>query len=174
MPSITEQIEALRQALRHHNHLYYVLDDPQIPDAEYDRLFRELQRLESENPSLIAPDSPTQRVGGTALSEFAEVKHLRPMLSLGNAFTDEDLQNPVSSIIENKISPMLARDGGAIKLLAIKNARIFVQLQGACVGCSASSSTLKYIVEKELKSAIHPDLEIINVPQGMENNLEEL
>lgn len=64
MPSITEQIEALRQALRHHNHLYYVLDDPQIPDAEYDRLFRELQRLESENPSLIAPDSPTQRVGG--------------------------------------------------------------------------------------------------------------
>jgi DNA ligase (NAD+) len=92
MPSITEQIEALRQALRHHNHLYYVLDDPQIPDAEYDRLFRELQRLESENPSLIAPDSPTQRVGGTALSEFAEVKHLRPMLSLGNAFTDEDLQ----------------------------------------------------------------------------------
>lgn len=89
-------------------------------------------------------------------------------------FTDEDLQNPVSSIIENKISPMLARDGGAIKLLAIKNTRIFVQLQGACVGCSASSSTLKYIVEKELKSAIHPDLEIINVPQGMENNLEEL
>ncbi|WP_323588363.1 NifU family protein [Aliarcobacter butzleri] len=89
-------------------------------------------------------------------------------------FTDEDLQNPVSSIIENKISPMLARDGGAIKLLAIKNARIFVQLQGACIGCSASSSTLKYIVEKELKSAIHPDLEIINVPQGMENNLEEL
>ncbi|WP_323591712.1 NifU family protein [Aliarcobacter butzleri] len=89
-------------------------------------------------------------------------------------FTDEDLQNPVSSIIENKISPMLARDGGAIKLLAIKNARIFVQLQGACVGCSASSSTLKYIVEKELKSAIHPDLEIINVTQGMENNLEEL
>ena len=89
-------------------------------------------------------------------------------------FTDEDLQNPVSSIIENKISPMLAGDGGAIKLLAIKNARIFVQLQGACVGCSASSSTLKYIVEKELKSAIHLDLEIINVPQGMENNLEEL
>ena len=88
-------------------------------------------------------------------------------------FTDEDLQNPVSSIIENKISPMLARDGGAIKLLAIKNARIFVQLQGACVGCSASSSTLKYIVEKELKAAIHPELQIVNVPQGMENKLEE-
>lgn len=88
-------------------------------------------------------------------------------------FSDEDLQLPVSSIIENKIAPMLAKDGGAIKLLDIKDARVFVQLQGACVGCSASSSTLKYIVEKELKSAIHPDLQIINVPQGMEDRLEE-
>lgn len=89
-------------------------------------------------------------------------------------FTDEDLQSPVSSIIVNKVAPMLARDGGAIELLKIKDARVYVQLQGACVGCSASSSTLKYIVEKELKAAIHPDLEIVNVPQGMENRLEEL
>ncbi len=89
-------------------------------------------------------------------------------------FSDEDLQLPVNTIIEKKISPMLARDGGAIKLLDIKNAKVFVQLQGACVGCSASGSTLKYVVEKELKSAIHPDLEIINVPHGMENRLEEL
>ena len=88
-------------------------------------------------------------------------------------FSDEDLQEPVSSIIKNKIAPMLARDGGAIELLDIKNAKVFIQLKGACVGCSASGSTLKYIVEKELKSAIHPDLEIINVPQGMENKLEE-
>jgi len=89
-------------------------------------------------------------------------------------FSDEDLQLPVSSIIENKIAPMLARDGGAIKLLDIKNSKVYVQLQGACVGCSASGSTLKYIVEKELKAAIHPDLIIVNVPQGMENKLEEL
>jgi len=89
-------------------------------------------------------------------------------------FSDEDLQLPVSSIIENKIAPMLARDGGAIKLLDIKNAKVYVQLQGACVGCSASGSTLKFIVEKELKAAIHPELEIINVPEGMENKLEEL
>ena len=88
-------------------------------------------------------------------------------------FSDEDLQEPVSSIIKNKIAPMLARDGGAIELLDIKNAKVFIQLKGSCVGCSASGSTLKYIVEKELKSAIHPDLEIINVPQGMENKLEE-
>lgn len=89
-------------------------------------------------------------------------------------FSDEDLRPPVSSIIQSKIAPMLARDGGAIELLDIINARVFVQLQGACVGCSASGSTLKYIVEKELKAAIHPDLEIINVPHGMENRLEEL
>ena len=89
-------------------------------------------------------------------------------------FTDEDLQDPISSIIKNKIAPMLARDSGAIELLGIKNARVYVQLKGACVGCSASGSTLKYVVEKELKSAIHPDLQIVNVPQGMEDNFEEL
>ncbi len=89
-------------------------------------------------------------------------------------FTDEDLQDPVSSIIKNKIAPMLARDGGAIELLGIKNAKVYVQLKGACIGCSASGSTLKYVVEKELKSAIHPDLQIVNVPQGMEDNFEEL
>ena len=88
-------------------------------------------------------------------------------------FSDEDLHDPVSSIIKNKISPMLARDGGAIELLDIKDAKVFVQLKGACVGCSASGSTLKYIVEKELKAAIHPELVIINVPAGMENKLEE-
>ena len=88
-------------------------------------------------------------------------------------FTDEDLQEPVNNIIEKKISPMLARDGGAIELLDIKNAKVYIQLKGACVGCSASGSTLKYVVEKELKSAIHPDLKIINVPIGKENYLED-
>ncbi|NLN13451.1 MAG: NifU family protein [Arcobacter skirrowii] len=88
-------------------------------------------------------------------------------------FSDEDLLDPVKNIISKKISPMLARDGGAIELLAIKNAKVYIQLQGACVGCSASGSTLKYVVEKELKSAIHPDLKIINVPIGKENYLED-
>ena len=79
-------------------------------------------------------------------------------------FTDEDLQQPVSNIITTKIAPMLAKDGGAIELLEIKDAKVYVQLQGSCVGCAASGSTLKFIVEKELKAAIHPDLEIVNVP----------
>ncbi len=88
-------------------------------------------------------------------------------------FSDEDLLDSVKNIISKKISPMLARDGGAIELLAIKNAKVYIQLQGACVGCSASGSTLKYVVEKELKSAIHPDLKIINVPIGKEDYLED-
>lgn len=85
-------------------------------------------------------------------------------------FSDEDLAEPVSNIITNKIAPMLARDGGAIELKDIKDGKVYVQLQGACVGCSSSGSTLKFIVEKELKSAIHPDLEIVNVPQASEQN----
>jgi len=89
-------------------------------------------------------------------------------------FSDEDLQPPVKNIIENKIAPMLAKDGGAIKLIDILNGNVYIQLQGACIGCSASGSTLKYVVEKELKTAIHPELNIINVPQGMETKLEEL
>jgi DNA ligase (NAD+) len=91
MNSLTQQIEELRTQLRHHNHLYYVLDEPSIPDAEYDRLFRELQALEAAHPELITPDSPTQRVGAAPLSEFGEVKHAIPMLSLGNVFSDEEL-----------------------------------------------------------------------------------
>ncbi|UFH48291.1 NAD-dependent DNA ligase LigA [Pseudomonas sp. KNUC1026] len=85
------RILELRQQLDEHNYRYYVLDEPSIPDAEYDRLFRELKALEEANPNLITPDSPTQRVGGTALSAFATVRHEVPMLSLGNAFEEQDL-----------------------------------------------------------------------------------
>lgn len=87
-----QRILELRAELDIHNHRYYVLDQPSIPDAEYDRLFRELQALEVEHPQLVTPESPTQRVGGEALSAFGEVKHEVPMLSLGNAFEDEDLR----------------------------------------------------------------------------------
>jgi DNA ligase (NAD+) len=91
MSEITQEITALRDQLRYHNHRYYVLDDPEIPDVEYDRLFRQLQALEEANPELITPDSPTQRVGGEALKGFAEVKHAMPMLSLSNVFSEEEL-----------------------------------------------------------------------------------
>jgi Fe-S cluster biogenesis protein NfuA len=86
-------------------------------------------------------------------------------------FTDEDLQQPVSELIETKIAPMMAQDGGAIELMQIKDGRVFVQLKGSCNGCAASGSTLKYIVEKNLKEFIHPDLAVVNVLPGMEDEI---
>ena len=83
---VRDRAKRLRRDLEHHNHRYYVLDDPQIDDAEYDRLFRELVLIEKEHKDLRRPDSPTQRVGAPPLPEFAEVRHRVPMLSLGNAF----------------------------------------------------------------------------------------
>ena len=81
-PKLQERVDALRELLHHHAHRYYVLDQPEIPDAEYDRLFAELQALEAAHPQLAAPDSPTQRVGGKALDGFAKVRHKVPMLSI--------------------------------------------------------------------------------------------
>lgn len=88
---VAQRIEELRALIRHHDHLYYVLDSPEISDAEYDALFRELQDLEADYPELVTPDSPTQRVGGEPLPEFTEVRHLEPMLSLANARNEEEL-----------------------------------------------------------------------------------
>jgi DNA ligase (NAD+) len=84
--------EQLRQLLDHHGHLYYVLDRPEISDFEYDRLFRALQEVEAEHPELRRADSPTQRVGGAPVDAFSKVKHRRPMLSLGNAFDEEEMR----------------------------------------------------------------------------------
>ena len=81
----------LREMLNRHGHAYYVLDAPTIPDAEYDKLFRELQALEEAHPELAGADSPTQRVGGAPLPQFAQVRHAIPMLSLGNGFDDDDI-----------------------------------------------------------------------------------
>jgi len=77
-----ERAKELRETLERHNHAYYVLDTPAVPDAEYDRLFRELQALEAEHPELQSPDSPTRRVGGKPLPEFGQVAHRVPMLSI--------------------------------------------------------------------------------------------
>lgn len=87
-----QRAAALRDQINYHNYRYYVLDNPQIPDAEYDRLFRELQELERQHPSLVTSDSPTQRVGAAPLQAFGEVKHVVPMLSLDNAFSEDEVQ----------------------------------------------------------------------------------
>ena len=90
--SAAKRIKALRETLERHNRLYYVEDAPEITDAEYDKLFGELQALEAEHPELRTPDSPTQRVGGTPLPQFSEVQHGTPMLSIGNAFEEEEVR----------------------------------------------------------------------------------
>ena len=116
------RVTELRRQIAHHDHRYYALDDPEISDAAYDALMRELLALETDFPDLIAPDSPTQRVGGAPLAAFATLRHARPMLSLGNAFSEEDFvdfdrrvrerlqQDEIAYVAETKL------DGLAINL----------------------------------------------------------
>src|SRR6202789_4502077 len=87
-----QQIQELRDQLRHHEYLYYVEDSPELTDAQYDVLMNSLKKLESEHPDLITPDSPTQRVGGKPKEGFAKVAHSRPMLSLDNAYNEAELR----------------------------------------------------------------------------------
>jgi DNA ligase (NAD+) len=89
--SAARRAEELRQELRYHNHRYYVLDDPEISDSDYDGLLNELRDIEAEHPELLTPDSPTQRVGAEPLAKFEQVRHLQPMLSLANARNEEEL-----------------------------------------------------------------------------------
>src|SRR5271154_7075694 len=90
---IEKKIEALREKIRHHEYRYYVLDDPEISDADFDVLMNELKRIEAEHPETITPDSPTQRVGGKPREGFVKAKHSSPMLSLDNAYSEEELRD---------------------------------------------------------------------------------
>lgn len=97
MPATTKDLEkkiaSLREKIRHHEYLYYVLDQPEIDDAEFDKLMRQLKDLEAEQPGLITPDSPTQRVGGKPREGFVKVAHSSPMLSLDNTYNEEELRD---------------------------------------------------------------------------------
>jgi DNA ligase (NAD+) len=92
-PGSNKKIEALREKIRHHEYLYYVLDAPELSDAEFDMLMNELKRIEAAHPELITPDSPTQRVGGKPREGFVKAKHSSPMLSLDNAYSEEELRD---------------------------------------------------------------------------------
>lgn len=118
-----ERVTQLREEINRHNYLYYVLDQPEIPDAEYDRLVRELETLEERHPELITPDSPTQRVGAKPLKKFGEVHHQVPMLSIENAFTEQEVMGFDRGVckklgleeVEYSAEPKL--DGLAVSLL---------------------------------------------------------
>src|SRR5260370_1375541 len=90
--SVRKEIEELRKQIEYHNYKYYVEAAPEISDREFDRLMQRLQELENKNPALITPDSPTQRVGGQALSKFSQVRHRVPMLSIDNTYKEKDLR----------------------------------------------------------------------------------
>ncbi len=134
------RIAELRLQLEDANYRYHVLDEPEIPDAEYDRLLRELDELEAAHPELVTPDSPTQRVGNVPSGKFAEVRHAIPMLSLGNAFSDAEVHDFVRRIAEKLERPALRfsaepkLDGLAISLRYERGAFV----QGATRGDGAS------------------------------------
>ncbi len=90
---VEKKIEALREKIRHHEYLYYVLDSPEISDGDFDKLMQQLKNLETEHPSLVTPDSPTQRVGGKPREGFVKVPHSSPMLSLDNTYNEEELRD---------------------------------------------------------------------------------
>ncbi|MDF3054855.1 MAG: ligase LigA [Gammaproteobacteria bacterium] len=137
MKDLQTELQTLREALIEHSYRYYVLDDPSVPDAEYDRLLLRLKQIEADHPELITPDSPTQRVGGVALSSFPTVQHEQPMLSLENAFDDADvhafnkricqrlkINEPITYVCEPKI------DGVAVSLLYEKGKLIRAATRG--------------------------------------------
>ncbi|RYF39959.1 MAG: NAD-dependent DNA ligase LigA, partial [Comamonadaceae bacterium] len=117
IPKIQERVDALRELLHDHAHRYYVLDEPSVPDAEYDRLFRELQALEAEHPELLAPDSPTQRVGGKTLDGFAKVLHKVPMLSIR---TETDIEATGAQNFDTRVRKELglAEDAPPVEYVA--------------------------------------------------------
>lgn len=152
VPAATrKKAESLRDQIREHNHRYHVLDDPEVPDAEYDRLMRELQSLEEKYPELVSPDSPTQRVGDAPVSAFGTVRHEMPMLSLGNAFSEKELHDfhrraleklelEESSELIYAAEPKL--DGAAVSLLYVDG----VLTQGATRGDGTTGEDITHNV----------------------------
>jgi DNA ligase (NAD+) len=152
-----KKIEELREKIRYHNYRYYVLDDPTISDAEYDRLMRDLVELEEKHPRYVTPSSPTQRVGIEPVSEFITVKHIAPMLSLANAFSTEELtafdqrikkiipQQKLEYVVELKI------DGLAVALVYEKGIFAWGATRGDGVMGEEITSNLKTIRAIPLK-----------------------
>lgn len=146
-----KRVTALRKRIRLYNYQYHVLDEPSVPDAEYDRLMRELQSLESEHPRLVTEDSPTQRVGAEPAESFRTVTHQLPMLSLDNAFTEEELEDFHRRILERlKLDPESDMDyaaepklDGTAVSLVYRNGRLAV---GATRGDGTSGEDVTHNV----------------------------
>jgi DNA ligase (NAD+) len=165
-----ERVNALKTRLHRHNHAYYVLDNPTIPDAEYDVLFQELLALEAAHPECLTPDSPTQRVGGAPLSQFDQVKHALPMLSLGNGFDDADIyafdtriKEGLESVAPVEYAAELKFDGLAISLRYEAGVLVQAATRGDGMtgeNVTANIKTIRAIPLKLLGDAIPAVLEV--------------
>ncbi len=166
LDDIARQLESLRKHIRTHNHRYYVLDAPSIPDAEYDRLLRELQALEAKHPDLITPDSPTQRVGSTPSTAFNTIEHSVPMLSLHNAFDEDEVlafdkricQQIEKPVVEYVCEPKL--DGLAVSLHYEKGSLKYAATRGDGSRGEDITHTIRTIdmVPLQLQGDDYPDL----------------
>ena len=167
--NILRQYQDLVEELNNHNHSYYVLDDPTVPDIEYDRQLRELQSIEGLYPDIITLDSPSQRVGGAALSSFSQIKHALPMLSLDNAFNNTELQEFERRLkdrlnsnddIEYVCEPKL--DGAAVSLLYKDGALIYGATRGD--GSVGEDITTNVRTIRSVPLKLHGD----NIPSTLE------
>ena len=162
--SAQQRIEELRNKLHHHNYRYYVLDDPEISDAEYDRLLRELQELENQHPGLVTPDSPTQRVGAAPLAAFETVTHTVPMLSLDNAMDEAEIRGfdervkrgLQTSDVEYICEPKL--DGLAIELVYENGVFVLAATRGD--GISGEDVTQNVRTIKSIPLRLRSDAEV--------------
>ncbi|MBV7404044.1 NAD-dependent DNA ligase LigA [Enterobacter sp. ENT03] len=169
MDSIEQQLTELRTTLRHHEYLYHVMDAPEVPDAEYDRLLRELRELEARHPELITPDSPTQRVGAAPLSAFTQIRHEVPMLSLDNVFDEESflafnkrVQDRLKSTDALSYCCELKLDGLAVSILYENGVLIRAATRGD--GTTGEDITTNVRTIRAIPLKLHGD----NIPARLE------
>ncbi|WP_072567674.1 NAD-dependent DNA ligase LigA [Enterobacter sp. SA187] len=169
MESIEQQLTELRTTLRHHEYLYHVMDAPEVPDAEYDRLLRELRELEAQHPDLITPDSPTQRVGAAPLSAFTQIRHEVPMLSLDNVFDEESflafnkrVQDRLKSTDALSYCCELKLDGLAVSILYENGVLIRAATRGD--GTTGEDITTNVRTIRAIPLKLHGD----NIPARLE------
>ena len=169
MESNEQKLTELRTTLRHHEYLYHVMDTPEIPDAEYDRLMRELRELEAQHPELITPDSPTQRVGAAPLAAFSQIRHEVPMLSLDNVFDEESflafnkrVQDRLKNTDDLTYCCELKLDGLAVSILYENG--LLVQAATRGDGTTGEDITSNVRTIRAIPLKLHGD----NIPQRLE------
>ena len=173
MKEIIKELDHLREKIRYHNHRYYVLDDPEISDAEYDKIFQRVLELERQHPELVTPDSPTQRVGAEPLDAFTQVTHRQPMLSLENGFDEQDIRNFDARLkrflgedphVEYTVEPKI--DGVAVELIYERGVLAVASTRGDGYVGEDITSNIKTILSVPL--SLFPITGDVTIPELLE------